>query len=64
MARLRSLDLPSSGKIQSVIQGHQQILEAIQSGDRNLASDCMRRHLSGSIERMPRIVEQHPHYFR
>jgi DNA-binding GntR family transcriptional regulator len=64
MARLRALDLPSSGKIQSVIEGHRQVLDAICAGDRHAATDCMRRHLSGSIERLPAIVEQYPQYFR
>lgn len=64
MARLRSLDLPSIGKTQAVIQGHQQILDAVMAGDRSAAVDSMRQHLSGSIERIPTIVEQYPQFFR
>ena len=64
MARLRTLDLPSTGKIRSVIDGHEQILGAIHAGDRMAATDCMRRHLSGSIGRMPETLEKYPQYFR
>lgn len=63
MARLRALDLPSSGKVESVIQGHQQILDAILASDPAAATLQMRRHLSGSIERMPEIMQQYPHFF-
>ncbi|RAI02608.1 GntR family transcriptional regulator [Acuticoccus sediminis] len=63
MARLRTLDLPSAGKMQSVLDGHAAVLTAIEAGDRHAATDAMRRHLSGTIERMPTIVAQQPDYF-
>ncbi|MCB1340411.1 MAG: GntR family transcriptional regulator [Pseudooceanicola sp.] len=63
MARLRALDLPSTGKVEAVIEGHEAVLAAIQAGEAEGAADQMRRHLSGSIERLPQIVERFPDYF-
>ncbi|WP_205589579.1 GntR family transcriptional regulator [Chachezhania antarctica] len=63
MSRLRTLDLPSKGKMQSVIDGHAAILDAIHAGDRHGAVDAMRKHLSGTIDRLPEIVRQYPDCF-
>ncbi|MEC9431585.1 MAG: GntR family transcriptional regulator [Pseudomonadota bacterium] len=63
MARVRALDLPRESKMRSVIEGHSAVLDAIEAGDRHGAADAMRRHLSGSIERLPEIMAQHPDYF-
>lgn len=63
MARLRSLDLPSEGKLASVVELHESIIETILSGDRCAASDAMRAHLSGTITRLPDIMSQYPDFF-
>ena len=63
MARLRSLDLPSEGKLASIVELHEAIIAAIQSGDRHAATDTMRRHLSGTIARLPDIMAQHSGFF-
>ncbi|OSQ46270.1 GntR family transcriptional regulator [Thalassospira alkalitolerans] len=63
LARVRMLDLPRAGKMLSVLEGHKAIIEAIQSGDGNLASSEMRQHLSGTMERLPQIVEENRHLF-
>lgn len=63
MARLRTLDLPSEGKLASVVEGHEAVLAAIQSGDRYAATDAMRAHLSGTIARLPQIMSQYPEHF-
>lgn len=63
MARLRSLDLPSEGKIASVVAGHEAVLAAVRSGRRHAASDAMRAHLSGTIARLPEIMAEHGDYF-
>lgn len=63
MARLRSMDLPSEGKLASVVEGHQAILAAIETGNCHAASDAMRAHLSGTIARLSAIQEQYPEYF-
>ena len=63
MARLRTLDLPSEGKLEAVVEAHQAILDAILAGDRLGAADAMRAHLSGTIARYPEIMAQFPEYF-
>lgn len=63
MARLRSLDLPSEGKLTSVVELHEAIVSTILSGDRCAATDAMRAHLSGTIARLPNIMSQYPEFF-
>lgn len=63
MARLRTLDLPSEGKLASVVEDHEAIIDAICSGDCHGATDAIRAHLSGTIARLPQIMSQHPEYF-
>ncbi len=63
LARLRSLDLPRREKLASVLSGHRAVVEAIEAGDSDGAAAAMRRHLSGSIERLPQIVEANPDLF-
>lgn len=63
LARLRTLDLPSPGKTASVLEGHRAVIDAIESGDADLAVRCMREHLSGSMRRMSQIVEENAELF-
>lgn len=63
LARIRTLDLPRKGKMRAVFEGHKQVLDAIEDGDAIAAADAMRRHLSGTIERVPAIVAESPQYF-
>ncbi len=63
MARLRTLDLPRSRKLQSVIEGHASVIAKIEAGNRHGAVDAMRDHLSGTIRRLPEIMAAHPDYF-
>lgn len=63
LARVRTLDLPSNGKMRAVFNAHMEILAAIDAGDPTAASDAMRRHLSGTIERLDAIRAEHPHFF-
>lgn len=63
MARLRSIDLPSEGKLASVVKGHEDVIKAIASGDCHSATDAIRTHLSGTINRLPQIMAQHPKFF-
>ncbi len=55
LARLRTLDLPREEKMESVLEGHRAILDAIETGDGDHAARVMRKHLSGSLERLPQI---------
>ncbi|AXO15316.1 GntR family transcriptional regulator [Thalassospira indica] len=63
LARVRTLDLPRAGKMVSVLEGHKAIIDAVQSGDGALASLEMRRHLSGTMERLPQIIEENKTLF-
>ena len=55
LARLRTLDLPREEKMESLLEGHRAILDAIETGDGDHAARVMRKHLSGSLERLPEI---------
>lgn len=63
LARLRSLDLPRVAKMASVLEGHRAVVAAIEAGDGEAAASAMRRHLSGSLERLPQIVDENPALF-
>jgi DNA-binding GntR family transcriptional regulator len=63
LGRVRTLDLPRSGKMFSVLEGHKAIIAAIQSGDGNAATAEMRQHLSGTMERLPQIIEENKQLF-
>lgn len=61
--RLRRLNLPDPGKAAEVIQHHEDILSAIASGDRDAVERAVRKHLSGTLAAVQKIMDQHPHYF-
>ncbi|AXS42769.1 GntR family transcriptional regulator [Breoghania sp. L-A4] len=63
LARLRSLDLPREVKMLSVLEGHRAVVDAIAEGNGEKASAAMRRHLSGTMERMPEIVRENEALF-
>lgn len=63
LARLRALDLPRPEKMASVVDGHRAVLEAIEKADPDAAAAAMRRHLSGTMERMEQIVAANPEMF-
>ncbi len=63
MARVRTLDLPKEGKMRAVLEGHLAIVAAIAAGDGHAAAAAMRKHLSGTIERLPALRDEKPEYF-
>jgi len=63
MARLRTLDLPSDGKMRAVFRAHYEIVEAVAAGHPFEASEIMRRHLSGTIDRLADMRTESPHFF-
>ena len=63
MARVRTLDLPKKGKMRAVLEGHLAIVEAMSAGDGLAAAAAMRKHLSGTIERLPALRAEKPEYF-
>lgn len=64
MARLRAIDMPRVEKLQSIVEGHAAVMDAIVRGDAHCATDAMRAHLSGTISRLPEIIKQAPQYFK
>lgn len=61
--RLRRLNLPDPGKMASVLQHHNDILDAIEAGDLAETESAVRTHLSGTLAAVPQIMEQYPQYF-
>jgi GntR family transcriptional regulator, rspAB operon transcriptional repressor len=62
--RLRRLNLPMPGKMQTVLDDHQAIVDAIQSGNGDAAADALRQHLSGTLSIIDKISEKFPSYVR
>ncbi|WP_457301485.1 GntR family transcriptional regulator [Phyllobacterium sp. P5_D12] len=62
--RLRRLNLPMPGKMQNVLNDHQDIIDAIKSGHSEAAAIALRKHLSGTLSIIDLISEQFPDYVR
>jgi GntR family transcriptional regulator, rspAB operon transcriptional repressor len=62
--RLRRLNLPMPGKMQNVLNDHQDIVDAIKSGQSEAAAVALRKHLSGTLSIIDLISEQFPDYVR
>lgn len=63
LERARSLDLPRVGKMTSVLQDHQAIINAIEEKNVEKSILMMREHLSGTMERLPQIIEENRELF-
>lgn len=61
--RLRKLNLPDPGKTLSIVDCHTRILDAIERGDADAASEVLREHLSGTLAMADQIRERNPDYF-
>ncbi len=62
--RLRRLNLPMPGKMQTVLEDHQEIINAIRSGRAGTAEIALRKHLSGTLSIIDLISDQFPDYVR
>ncbi|NTE88002.1 GntR family transcriptional regulator [Agrobacterium rubi] len=60
--RLRRLNLPMPGKLQTVISDHEVIVAAVSSGNPAAAQDALRRHLSGTLSIADVISATFPSY--
>lgn len=60
--RLRLLHSPFTGKTESILGGHQAILDAIASRDADAAQAAVREHLSGTLASVDEIQQRHPEY--
>ena len=61
--RLRRLNLPLPGKIESVIRDHEAIIDAIEKRDPESAATALRKHLSGTLSTVDQMRQQFPDYF-
>jgi DNA-binding GntR family transcriptional regulator len=61
--RLRRLNLPMPGKIESVIRDHEAIIDAVERRDPDGAAAALRRHLSGTLTTVDQMRSEHPDYF-
>jgi DNA-binding GntR family transcriptional regulator len=62
--RLRRLNLPMPGKLETVLADHHAIIEAVRSGEPERAVAAMRKHLSGTLSIIDLICEQYPDFVR
>ena len=60
--RLRRLHLPTAGKAEAVLRGHQAIVEAIARQDSEGAQATLRAHLSGTLSALDEICARYPEY--
>ncbi len=57
------LHLPNEGKMQQVLGDHREILQTIRSGDAEAARGAMRRHLSGTLQKLDELRQDYPDLF-
>lgn len=60
--RLRRLNLPMPGKMQTVVEDHREIVDAVRNGNAQLATAALRKHLSGTLSIIDLISEKFPDY--
>lgn len=63
LERVRRLHLPEQGKIDSILKGHDAIVEGIAQGNENAAVAATRDHLSRTVSRVEDLRQQYPEYF-
>jgi DNA-binding GntR family transcriptional regulator len=61
--RLRRLNLPSPGKMDTVLAEHTAIADAILARDPQAAEKALRQHFSATFSRIPAVRAQYPDYF-
>ena len=62
--RLRRLHLPVEGKAKQIVQDHLDLVEAIATGDPDLAQQRVREHLSKSLAFSTEMRARFPEFFR
>jgi DNA-binding GntR family transcriptional regulator len=61
--RLRRLSLPAAKSVNTLIDQHEEILEAVRARDPEAAQAAMSRHLSEAARVVPVLASEHPDYF-
>lgn len=62
--RARKLDLPRLDKMRAIVEAHRAILDGIASGDVAAADAAVRAHLTGTVERIGLLRDEHPEFFQ
>lgn len=60
--RLRRLNLPMPGKMQTVLSDHEAIVDGVRSGKADVATAALRKHLSGTLSIIDVISAEFPDY--
>lgn len=63
LTRLRMLDIPEPGTMDSIIREHEAIFEAICARDPSAGETAVRRHLSGTVVPIEALKAKYPEYF-
>ncbi|MEI4473950.1 GntR family transcriptional regulator [Frigidibacter sp. MR17.24] len=63
LERIRRLHLPETGKVLSILAGHNDIVAGIASGDPEQAMRAVRDHLSQTVARVEILRQEFPQYF-
>lgn len=62
--RLRRLNLPMPGKMNQVLADHRAIVDAIRSGNADVATAALRKHLSGTLSIIDVISAKFPEFLK
>ncbi len=63
LARCQRLELPRTGKMSQIVDGHRDVVDSVASGNPEAAAHAMREHISGTIRRIASLRDDFPQYF-
>jgi GntR family transcriptional regulator, rspAB operon transcriptional repressor len=63
MDRVRFLSFDFATPTPQLVSEHSALVDAIESGDADLAAKCMEEHLRGILSSLPLIAERYPEHF-
>ncbi|MFO1154437.1 MAG: GntR family transcriptional regulator [Rhodospirillales bacterium] len=63
LTRLRTLDIPQPGTMESILAEHEAVLVAVGRRDPTMAEAAVRAHLSGTVMPIETLKERHPQFF-
>ncbi|SPF80047.1 GntR family transcriptional regulator [Pseudoprimorskyibacter insulae] len=63
LARCQRLELPRKGKVDTILDQHRAVMDALVARDPEAAVEAMRVHVSGTITRIEKLQHEFPDYF-
>lgn len=63
MDRVRYLSLPDATPLETIIEQHERIVEAIEARSSEAAEEAMRHHLSEILISLPKLARKRPEFF-